>query len=336
MLKAFPGAPVYTSVYQPASTYPEFASVDVRPGALQRIPGLAGHHRAALPLMAPSFSLRRIEADTVLCCSAGWAHGARVVGRKVVYCYAPPRWIHQSARYLGSGRTASRAALALLRPWLAAWDQRAAASADHYLTLSRSVRHDIRQLYDIDAELLPPPHTLDASGPAREVVGLDSGYLLCVCRLLPYKNVGSVIDAFRLLPQQRLVIVGSGPQEADLRAAAPHNVTLLGTVDDEQLRWLYAHSSGVVTAAYEDYGLTPLEAASFGRPAVVLRAGGFLDTVEHGETGLFFDEPTPDLIATSVRELSSIHFDEARLRQHADNYSEGQFVDRLRSAVLAT
>ena len=95
-----------------------------------------------------------------------------------------------------------------------------------------------------------------------------------------------VIEAFARLPDERLLVVGDGPLKERLLAIGAKNVQLLGSVNDAQLRWLYAHSLGLVAASYEDSGLTPVEAAAFGRPTAALRSGGFLDTVIDGETGV--------------------------------------------------
>ena len=100
MTRAFPHAPLYTSLYDPRATFPEFGEIDVRTLPINRLPPLRRHHRAALPLLAPSFSSLRISADVVICSSSGWAHGARVEGRKIVYCHTPARWLYQSDRYL--------------------------------------------------------------------------------------------------------------------------------------------------------------------------------------------------------------------------------------------
>ena len=110
LTRAFPGAPVYTSLYDPDGTFPEFAEVDVRTLPINRLAPLRRYHRLALPLLAPSFSRLKVKADVVICSSSGWAHGARVEGRKIVYCHTPARWLYQSDRYL-RGR-AARAAVA--------------------------------------------------------------------------------------------------------------------------------------------------------------------------------------------------------------------------------
>ena len=143
----------------------------------------------------------------------------------------------------------------------------------------------------------------------------------------------AVAEAFRSLPDLRLVVVGTGPLLDTLIGSAPANVTMTGEVTDAGLRWLYANSVGLVAASYEDFGLTPLEAASFGRPTAALRWGGFLDTTVEGVTGVFFERPEPALIAEGVRALTSSPWSEEALVEHAGGFSSARFEDRMRAVV---
>ncbi len=154
---AFPDAPLFTSLYDPERTFPEFAHHDVHTLPLDRIAVLRDHHRLALPLLAPAFSRLRVDAEVVLCSSSGWAHGARVGGRKVVYCHTPARWLYQADRYLDGSSLFSAAGLAALSPTLRRWDRRAAASADRYLVNSSAVKARVADLYGIEADVVPPP-----------------------------------------------------------------------------------------------------------------------------------------------------------------------------------
>ncbi|MDQ6946429.1 MAG: glycosyltransferase [Actinomycetota bacterium] len=330
MLKAFPGAPLHTSLYHPAGTFPEFEHASVSTFNLDRSSVLRKHHRLALPFLASSFGRHHVEADVVICSSSGWAHGTAVSGRKIVYCYSPARWLYDGQRYLGRRHGALSRIAAGIRPPLMRWDQRAAASADRYLTLSSAVKEKIKAIYGIDAEVLHPPPTLTSFGPRTAVSGLDSGFFLCVSRLLPYKNVDAIVDAFTSIPQEQLVVVGAGPERGRIESLGVPNVRFLGSVSDSQLRWLYAASVGVVAASYEDYGLTPLEGAAFGKPAVVLRKGGFLETVVERRTGIFFDEPDPHQIAQALRTALDAEWPAAELHDHARAFSEESFVRRLR------
>jgi len=334
LAEAFPGAPVHTSFYDPRGTFPEFAEVDIRTQPLDRITFLRHHPRAALPLLAPSFSRVRIDADVTVCSSSGWAHGVQTTGRKVVLCYTPARWLYQGDRYLGEDRRpVARAALSVLARPLRRWDRRAAASADRYVVISTAIRDRVREAYGRDAEVLPPPPALGVDHRQRPVDGTEPGFWLCVSRLLPYKHVDAVIESFASLPAEHLVVVGDGPQSPALRAQAGTNVSMAGRVDDDQLAWLYANCRGVVLASHEDYGLVPLEAATFGKPAVVLAWGGFLDTVVPGSTGVFFDEPDPRAIVRAVAEASAAEWSGPAITAQADLFSRERFISRLRSLV---
>jgi glycosyltransferase involved in cell wall biosynthesis len=333
MLKAFPGAPLYTSLYEPDATFPAFRSADVRTLIVDRLPPLRRRHRLALPLLAQTFSRLTVSADVVLCSSSGWAHGTAVRGRKIVYCHSPARWLYQTDRYLGDSGRLVRASLGVLRPYLLRWDREAARTADRYLTNSTFVGKQVAALYGIEPDVLAPPYAVDPNGAARAPDTIEPGYFLSVSRLLPYKNLDAVVTAFRRSPERRLVVVGTGPEDARLHARASENVRFLNSVSDEELRWLYANCIGVVAASHEDYGLTPLEAAAFGKPAAVLRWGGFLDTVVEDRTGVFFEAPRPQAVEGAVNELAARDWDAAAIRSHAASYSEERFVMRLRDLV---
>jgi glycosyltransferase involved in cell wall biosynthesis len=335
LLRAFPDAPLYTSLYDPPGTFPEFAEIDVQTMPLNRFGSLRRHHRIALPLLGPSFSRLRVPADVVVCSSSGWSHGAQTEGRKLVYCHTPARWLYQPDRYLRGRGSAVRAASNALRPALERWDKRSAASADRYLANSTAVAERIASLYGQQAEVIPPPPAITPTGDRVMPRGIAPGYALSVCRLLPYKNVDAVVRAFAHLPEERLVVAGSGPEQASLRAIAESNVHFTGRVEDAELRWLYANCRYLVAASHEDFGLTPVEAAGFGKPTAALRFGGFLDTVHEGETGVFFDQPTPQAIAEVVQRLLDTNWSTESITRSATRFSEERFCTRIRAAVAS-
>src|SRR5690606_34523342 len=136
------------------------------------------------------------------------------------------------------------------------------------------------------------------------------------------------------LPRERLVVVGSGPDEARLHELAPRNVTFLSEAAVDVLRWHYATTQALVCASLEDFALTPIEAAAMGRHTVALRFGGYLDTIVPGRTGAFCDRPEPADIARAVWESRRTSFEPAVLRAHAQTFSQDAFERSLR-AVLA-
>jgi glycosyltransferase involved in cell wall biosynthesis len=132
------------------------------------------------------------------------------------------------------------------------------------------------------------------------------------------------------------VVVGDGPERDQLEAAAPANVAFAGRLADPQLRWAYRSAQAVVCASFEDFGLVPLEANAHGVPAVALRAGGYLDTVVEGATGVFVDEPTPAAIGRGVVAVAAGGWRPADLAAHAARFDEAAFGERLRQMAAET
>ncbi len=332
LLRAFPQAPLYTALYEPSATFDAFADHEVRTSRINRVARLRRSHRLAFPVLAPAFSRLQVRHDVVICSSSGWAHGAKVDGIKVVYCHAPARWLHQSDRYT-AGSTKTRLALATLRRPLMAWDEAAMRSADVLLANSLATRRAIDYAYGLEAEVLYPPHAAPLDAVPEPIEGIEPGFFLVVSRLLPYKNVDAVVAAFAELPEHRLVVAGTGPEAERLRAAAGPNVTLVGEVSEAQLAWLYESCRSLVAASYEDFGLTPLEAAAFGKPTAALHFGGYRETVLPEKTGVFFERPEPRLIADAIHRIARRRWSAKRLHQQADTFSPGRFRDALRARL---
>ncbi len=344
MAEAFTGAPLYTTLYDPEGTFADFEGLDIRTSVLNRLPWLRRHHRLALPLLAPAVSTMRVDADVLLASSSGWAHGIRCTGRTVVYCHAPARWLYQKDVYLGADegppsqraqRFLAAATLGMVGPALRRWDAGKAKTADRYLVNSTVIRTAVAEVYGIEAEVLAPPPAMTPGGPMRRPDGVTEPFMLCVARLLPYKNVDVVIRALDRLDGLGLVVVGRGPDEQRLRALAAHNPSLriLGGASEAELRWLYANAVGLVAASYEDFGLTPLEAAGFGKPTAALRAGGYLDTIDPVVNGVFFENPDPASVADGVAALVERTWDAAAIGGHADRFGRARFIERLRGVV---
>jgi glycosyltransferase involved in cell wall biosynthesis len=333
LLRAFDGGPLYTSVYAQERTFPGFRQHDVRTSPLQRVPLFRRDPRMALPVLAQTWSRTTAgDCDAVITSSSGWAHGIRTAPgvRKIVYCHNPARWLYQTNDYLGHDR-GGRAALGALRPWLRRWDAAAAHSADRYLVNSTVVAARVKRVYGIDAEVLPPPVSVDPQGEQDPLAGLAPGFLLTVARGRGYKNTSIVEEAVSGLAGQRLVVVGgTAPAGGATHSSARH----VGVVTDAQLRWLYANARALVSVSNEDFGLTPIEANAFGTPAVVLRAGGFLDTLAEGVSGVYVEAPTPAAVREALRELPDL--DPLLVRRHAQRYAPAAFSRRLHAVVSET
>ena len=345
MSRAFPEAPIYTLLYDPSNTYPEFADRDIRVSKLNSFGVFRKHHRAALPILPLAANSMRVDADVVVTSSSGWAHGFRTDGRKLVHCHSPARWLYLSDMYLGEDSgLLKRALLASTSGRLRSWDRRAALSCDRYLAVSTVVQRRIADAYGIAADVLPSPVAMSRTSetePVPEVARWlsadgqsdpDEAFYLCVSRLLPYKNVDAVVGAFAGRAQ-RLVVVGRGPDADRIAADKTSNVLMLSDLTDGQMAWLFQHCRALIAASYEDFGLTPIEAGVWGRPSVVLRWGGFLDTVDEGITGIYFDAPDAASIADALDRFDTSSFDPDKIRRHVEQFTEERFAEALYEAV---
>ncbi|WP_258934084.1 glycosyltransferase [Nesterenkonia pannonica] len=229
------------------------------------------------------------------------------------------------------------AALGIVSPGLRSWDARRAAEADRYLVNSTVIRDAVLETYGIEAEVLPPPPAMEPQGPA-EPVPIAAPFVLCVARLLPYKNVDVVIRAVQQIAGLSLAVVGLGPDAERLRqlAADSPNIRILGGVSEEELRWLYSECVGLAAASFEDFGLTPLEAAAFGKPTAALRAGGYLDTIDPDVNGVFFDEPRSESASEAIAALAQRRWDASAIADHAEGFSRARFARRLQQVVDET
>jgi glycosyltransferase involved in cell wall biosynthesis len=286
--------------------------------------------RRALPLFPLAWSrVPPVTDGVVLCSSSGWSHGIPVGprARKIVYCHNPARWLYQPEDYFREQPKVLRATMKLVSPLLMRWDRAAAASADVYIANSTSVAERVRAAYGREAVVIHPPVTIDAEGDRDPVAGLRSGYFLTVGRGRGYKNIDRLVEAFAGLPEERLVIVGAPPH-----MALPDNVAVRSEVSDAELRWLYANARALVSVSHEDFGLTPLEANMFGVPALLVRYGGFLDSLAEGVSGRFIDDPSAEGIREAVQSFPR-GWNRDAIVAHGQEFSLAAFLTRLQAVV---
>jgi glycosyltransferase involved in cell wall biosynthesis len=321
----YPDAPIYTSMFDPKAMPAAYRSWDIRTSFMQRLPMVTSRHQAylmAYPIAFESFDLGGY--DVVISNSSAFCKGV-VTGPNTLhisYCLTPMRWVWRYREYVERERlgTVTRTLLPPLIHYLRVWDAGASSRVDKYVAISTAVAARIKKYYRRDAEIIfPPVDTEQFDTPTA-----PGDYYLTVARLVPYRRVDLLVEAFRMLGLP-LKIVGDGRDRARLEARATPNIEFMGRVDDDMLRRLYAGCRGYLILAEEDFGIAPVEAQAAGRPVVAYAAGGTLDTVIDGETGVHFHEQTPEALVAAVRRLESISFDPNRIRRHAERFSAQRF-----------
>lgn len=329
----FPSAPIYTTIVDHASLWPSLRRADIRTSWMQSLPGLRGHFRVYFPLYAravESFDLRGY--DVVLSSSSAFAKGAiKAAGAvHVCYCHSPMRFGWDFDRYVertGVGPI-RRLLLGPLIERARRWDLRTAGRPDLYVANSTATARRIREIYGRESSVIFPP--VDVERWSSEPVSDD--FYLVLCRLLAYKRVDLAIRAFKGFGR-RLVVIGDGPARPALERLAGPEVTLLGRLPDTEIAGYYARCRALVVPGEEDFGITPLEANASGRPVIAYRAGGVLDSVEDGRTGVLFATQTAEALRGAVLRLERLTWDKELLRAHAERFSPRVFRTRILDAI---
>jgi glycosyltransferase involved in cell wall biosynthesis len=312
---------------------------------IQRLPGGRRHFRAWLPLMPLAVEqLDLSRYDLVISSNHAVAKGV-ITGPgqlHVSYMHSPMRWAwdlqHQYLAESGYDRGLKGAllgpAVRLLLHRLRGWDQRCANGVDRYVANSRFIAQRIRKTYRRDAEVIHPPVDIE-----RFALHADKqDYYLSASRLVPYKRVPLLVEAFAAMPERRLVVIGDGPDHERLRRMRPPNVELLGHLPAAHLVHWMQRARAFVFAAEEDFGIAPVEAQACGTPVIAYGRGGSLDTVvDRGPapTGLFFMEQSCAAIRDAVERFEALadRFDPQACRAHAQTFSTETFRARFAAYV---
>lgn len=328
----FPEAPIYTSVYDRDRMPAFWRGRDVCTTFLQRISARVGVAKALFPLYPTAFeSLDLREYDLVLSSTTAFAKGiiTRPHTCHVCYCNNPTRFLWMYQEYVAHERLPLGTARML--PWLVTplrvWDYAAAQRVDHFIAGSYNAARRIRKYYRRTSDVVQPPIDTRGFAPAEEV----DDYFLVVSRLQSYKRIDLAVEACNRL-RLPLVVAGTGPDRARLEEMAGPTILFLGRVDDAEVRRLFAHCRAFLLPGEEDFGLTPLEAQASGRPVIAYRAGGALETVLEGETGIFFDRQTPESLAQVLTGFTDT-FEPARLVAHAEQFDIPHFEQRIYSVL---
>jgi glycosyltransferase involved in cell wall biosynthesis len=234
----------------------------------------------------------------------------------------------------GRGLWWKSAALQLVSPWLRRFDASSSRGVHFFLANSENVRGRIRRIYGTEARVIYPPIDTKFFAPeecAKRAPGPPGGdYYLVVSSLEPYKRIDLAVGAFSG-GCRRLLVVGAGTLHNVLRARARPPVEFLGEVSDVRLRDLYRHCRALIFPGLEDFGIAPVEAQACGRPVVCYGAGGALETVSDGKTGVHFRPQTSEALLAAVRKLEKSTWDPQLIRRHSLQFSRERFRKELMS-----
>jgi glycosyltransferase involved in cell wall biosynthesis len=334
LVRYYPDAPIYTSIYAPDLMPGPYRSWDIRPSWLNRLPGIHHAHQRYLPLYPLAWRTTDLaNYDVVLSNKSGFCHGVRTGPRTlhVCYCLAPTRYIWNLDDYLArenfgqAVRLAARIVARLYRQW----DFAAAQRPQHLIAISTEIQQRIRRYYHRESVVIyPPVEVTERFAIARR----PDDYFLVVSRLVPYKRIDLAVQACTRLGLP-LLVAGQGRDRPRLESLAGPTVRFLGFVPDDELPDLMARCRALIFPGLEDFGIVPVQVQAAGRPVIAFRGGGALDTVIPGHTGEFFDEQSTEALAAVLQRFDANAYDPQNIRAHAMRFDSAVFRQAITGYV---
>ena len=330
LAKAFPEAPIYTSVFIPGKTFDFFTDKKViYSKTLNALMGTLGKRELLAPLLPLYFRFLNLKKyDLVISSSSAFAIHARHK-KHICYCHTPARFIWRTTDYNRNNNFLKKIVLQAISAFFKPGDYWASQHIHTFITNAKNIKKRIQACYKKAALVLPP-----AIDTHCFTLNKKSNYFFVLSRLKPYKQVDQAIEAFNALGLP-LLIAGSGSEEKNLKALAKANIKFLGRVSDKDLFNHYSAARAFIFPGEEDFGITPLEAMASGCPVIGFGRGGLTETVINGTTGLLYKKQTAKelqkTVLTFIKKEKS--FDPKKIQKHASQFDEKVFIKKIQEIV---
>lgn len=328
----YPDAPIFTTVYHDDRMPAAMKAWDIRTSFIQGLPRGREKYQWYLPLFPMAVEQLDLRGfDVVVSASHAVAKGVitDAGARHVCYCYSPLRYawdMYHEYLEIEAIPGWQRAMLPGLMHYLRTWDALSAPRVDRFVAISHYVRRRIEKYYRRpSAVVYPPVDVLKSDAPSAD-------YYLVVSRLVAYKRIDLVVEAFNRLGWP-LVVVGDGVERLRLEAQAGPNITFVGRASDAEVRRRLAECRGFVFPGIEDFGIAPVEAMAAGKPVVALGRGGAAETVLDGETGIHFGRQAADELVAALKRCDNTTFDARRIAAHASRFSTERFQSEFQAIL---
>jgi len=335
----FPEAPIYVICYDKKITDKFFPNVKIISSFAQKIPYFWKKPKyllSFLPLAVESFDLSAY--DLVISSSSAFAKGiiTKPKTTHICYCHAPMRFAWDYYYEYGKSRSSFRGLKGIFTKiilhYMRIWDRHCEARVDHFIANSNFTKERIKKFYRRDAEVIYPPCvSAELQNYRCENIRSDqNNYFLIVSQLRYYKRIDIAIEAFNKL-EFPLVIIGDGDDRRRLQRMAKPNIEFLGWLKDEDVAEYYSKCKAFIFSGEEDFGITAVEAMSFGKPVIAFRRGGVTESVIEGMTGEFFDDLEPAVLADGVRRILENYknYNPDIIKQRSMEFDKEKFKDSI-------
>jgi glycosyltransferase involved in cell wall biosynthesis len=346
MLLCYPEADIFSVVdFVPSHERDFLQGKKVTTSFIQRLPGAAKHYRHYLPLMPLAIEQLDVSGyDLVISSSHAVAKGILVSPDQlhICMCYTPIRYAwdlqHQYLQEAGLNRGIKGWLVRWMLHKIRLWDVRTANGVDHFIAISHYIARRIAKSYRREAQVIYPPVDTEFFVPLPDCGAKDDFYLT-VSRMVPYKKIGLILEAFSHMPDKQLIVVGDGPEMSKCQAAAGPNVRLIGGQSADNLKDLLQRAKAFVFAAEEDFGITLVEAQACGTPVIAYGKGGAAETLtglsSSSPTAVFYDTQNVDSIIQAVNDFEALsHKISAQAcRENASRFAVERFIKEFKCSV---
>lgn len=304
---------------------------------IQRLPFAKKKYRNYLPLFPLAIEQFDLSGyDVVLSSSHAVAKGVLTHSNQlhISYVHTPIRYAwdlyHQYLYESGLNHGLKGILAKYFLHKIRLWDVSTANRVDHYIANSHYIARRIKKAYGKSSDVIYPPVDIDKFA-LRES---KSDFYLTASRMVPYKKIDLIVEAFSQT-DKKLLVIGDGPDMGKIKSKASKNIELLGFADDKTMADLMGQAKAFVFAAEEDFGITPVEAQACGTPVICFGRGGALETVREGISGLYFMEQNiRELLATVDKfEQSYDKFEPIKIRENSLKFSRTRFESEIKSYV---
>jgi len=338
IMQAFPDADLFTSIYN-KKKLPQFAKYKPKKSFINSLPFAKNKHQLYLGLMPFAFeSFDLSNYDIVISSSFACSKGiiTKVETMHICYCHTPMRYVWGDYIDFIKRYRLPKILKFLAKPILhklRMWDFLASKRVDCWIANSSYIQKRIKKFYKEDSVVLNPSRE-DALKQLEEISKLkNKDFYLAIGRLTSHKRFDLTIKAFNK-SKKTLVVAGDGAMLRQLtRLNTNPNTHFLGFVSKEQRAWLYKNAKAMVFPQNEDFGITPIEAHSYGCPVVAYNSGGILDTV-NTSNGVLFDSQTPEAINKSINILEKTKFNKKNIIDNNKSFSKKHFQKKLKEIIL--
>ncbi|MGQ9570525.1 MAG: glycosyltransferase family 4 protein [Thermodesulfovibrionales bacterium] len=339
IVQLYPDADIYALIdFFPEAERDFILNKKVTTSFIQRLPFARKKYRTYLPLMPlaiEQFDLS--EYDLIISNSHAVAKGVLTNSSQIhiSYCYTPMRYAWDLQNQYLKGNKLNKGIKGIITKtilhYMRIWDLSTANRIDHFITLSHYIARRIKKIYGRDSTVIYPPVDIEK----YHIGNIKEDFYLTASRMVPYKRIDLIVEAFSEMSGKRLIVIGDGPEFNNIKRKAKKNVELLGYQKDNILKEYLQKARAFVFAAEEDFGILPVEAQACGTPVIAFGRGGVLETVVEDKTGIFFKEQTAKSLieAINIFEKKQDMFKPDEIRKNAVKFSIDRFRKEFREFI---